>query len=106
MAIRDLNKDTFDAAISKPGVCVVEFYSESCKVCKLMFEVVEKLSSKHKDINFYKIDAVQSRNICSQRKILSLPTFLIFKDGIQVEKIVGFKEQSEIEEIMKKASVN
>lgn len=101
MSIKDLDKDTFDIEINKSGICIVEFYSESCKVCHLMFDTVEKLSSKLRNIRFYKIDAQKNRLICSSRKVLSLPTFLVFKEGILLDKIVGFKEPSQMEESIK-----
>lgn len=91
MAVLELAQEEFSNEIAKPGITVVEFYSETCSTCKLLLPVLEELSGKHGQDRFYKINAQHCRQLCLTYRVLSLPTTLILKDGNLIEKVAGFK---------------
>jgi thioredoxin 1 len=51
---------------------------------------VEEMASTYSDVlKVVKVDASQNRRLCLNLRVLSLPTYLIFKDGEEVERLVG-----------------
>lgn len=104
MSMIELNKDTIASEIVNSNIAVIEFYSNTCSVCKTLMPVLEELSQTQTNAKFFKINAEQNMQICMTYRVMSLPTTLIFKTGELVEKISGFKTKEELEEILKKAA--
>lgn len=103
MAVSELTQENFSEVVVESGVTVIEFYSETCSVCKLLLPVLEELSNKHRQVRFYKIDAQKARQLCLTYRVLSLPTTLILKKGNLVEKTTGFKPVAEMDILISKA---
>ncbi|VBB06438.1 thioredoxin [Lucifera butyrica] len=103
MAVSELTQENFSEEIAKSGVAVIEFYSETCSVCKLLLPVLEELAGKHRQVRFYKINAQQARQLCLTYRVLSLPTTLFLKSGNLVEKATGFKNVTEMDALISKA---
>lgn len=72
----------------KKGMLVVEFFADWCKPCKEMKPVLEKLEKTFPKVKFGRIDVDQRKELCSSLVIVSIPTFMIFKDGIEIERLV------------------
>jgi len=71
------------------GIYVVKFWATWCQPCKTYIPTLEKLDLEYKDVGFLSIDIDQVFSLAQQLKIKSLPTLIIFKDGIEVERIIG-----------------
>ena len=105
MGVTEINKDTIAEAISSNSIVVIKFYSSTCSVCELLLPVLEEVSQAKKEVGFFKIKTDQSMSVCLTYRVLSVPTILIFKDGVVVEKLSGFKTKEEIEEIINKIDI-
>jgi len=103
MAVSELTQENFSQETAKPGVAVVEFYSDTCSVCKQLLPVLEELSSKHRQVRFYKINAQQARQLCLTHRVLSLPTTLLLKGGNLVDKVAGFKSTTDMDALIRNA---
>ncbi|MCB1213303.1 MAG: thioredoxin [Chlamydiia bacterium] len=76
------------------GVVFLDFYADWCGPCRMMAPVIEKLAVEFKgQIQFYKFDVDSDREIPTRFKIFSIPTFVILKDGQEVERVVGIKDE-------------
>jgi len=102
MAIKEISKDNFTNEVSSASISIVEFFSNDCSVCKMLLPVLEELSLKHTNKKFFKVNTQQNMQLCMTHRVLSLPTTLIFKGGSVVERISGFKNKNEIEQILSK----
>lgn len=100
MAMTEINKDTISSEIANTKVAVIEFYSDSCSVCKMLMPVLEELSKEQPKVRFFKLNTQQNMQACMTYRVLSLPTTLIYKDGELVEKVSGFKTKDEMKEIL------
>ena len=89
--------DNFDELI-KDGFHLVDFYASWCGPCKMMSEILDQID---KDIDIIKVDTDNNKELVLKYRIMSIPTILIFKDGIQVEEIIGLRTLDEIESIIK-----
>lgn len=83
----------FRDTVLKSPVAFVDFYATWCGPCKMISPYVEKFSEMHKTVDFYKIDVDEVPDIATYFGISAMPTFLVFKHGEVVDKIVGANPQ-------------
>ncbi|PRR79232.1 thioredoxin family protein [Clostridium vincentii] len=100
MAITELNNENLKSEIESQEVVLIEFYANWCNACKQLIKVLEIVAKENLKVKFYKINTEENKALCREHKILSLPTFLIFKNSEIVEKVNGFKPKQEIEELL------
>ncbi|MGL5123471.1 MAG: thioredoxin [Fusobacteriaceae bacterium] len=99
--IINLNTQSFEEQVLKEkGIVLVDFWAEWCGPCKMLGPILEELSQET-DIKIYKVDVDSNPEITSNFKIRSIPTMIIFKDGVQIDNLIGFKSKDEIAEKLK-----
>lgn len=72
-----------------PGICAIKFSAEWCGPCKRMEPTVEKLESEFKTATFISVDVDDLPTIAQKYKVRTLPTFLILKDGQEINRVTG-----------------
>jgi thioredoxin 1 len=89
--MREITKDNFDQEVAASRLPVlVDFWGPRCTNCLALMPDVEEMASTYSDVlKVVKVDASQNRRLCLNLRVLSLPTYLIFKDGEEVERLVG-----------------
>jgi len=92
--IRYYNNEIIDELV-KEDITLVDFYADWCGPCKMLGSVLEKL-----DYNIVKINTDQFPELSKQFAVMSIPTVLIYKDGKNVAKFIGFRSKEEIENII------
>ncbi|KAK6154393.1 hypothetical protein DH2020_008641 [Rehmannia glutinosa] len=68
---------------------VVHFAASWCLPSLAMKPFFEELALNHKDIMFLLVDVDEIKGVASKMEIKAMPTFLLMKDGVMVDKIVG-----------------
>lgn len=87
--MQKLTQATFDSAIQN-GVVVIDFFAERCGPCKMVAPYLDDMQSKLGDTaTFFKVDVDEEQQIAMTQGITGMPTFKVFKDGVEVQKIVG-----------------
>lgn len=72
------------------GVSVVDFWAEWCGPCRMIAPIIEELAHDYDGkVTVGKLNVDRNPEVSMKYGIRSIPTILIFKDGQQVEKIVG-----------------
>jgi thioredoxin 1 len=83
---------------------VVDFWAAWCPPCRLMNPVIDELAGEHPEIAFVTVDADANHQTVIERGVLSMPTFLVFRDGTEVARLVGSRPKrrfaTEIEEAL------
>jgi thioredoxin 1 len=83
--------DNFEAEVIKSDIPVlVDFYADWCGPCKMMMPVVEKMAEKYDGkIKVGKVNSDEESSLAAKYNIMSIPSFLFFKNGELVDTITG-----------------
>lgn len=73
---------------------VVDFYATWCGPCKMFSPIFEETANEI-DMNFVKIDVDNNSDIARDYGVMSIPTVILFKDGKEVKRNVGFMSKEE-----------
>ncbi len=84
-----LNDGTFNDAISADKPILVDFWAEWCGPCRLIAPVLEEISKETDKITIGKLNIDENPNPPSQHDVMSIPTLILFKDGVEKKRIVG-----------------
>ena len=97
--------ENFEEEVLKSDVPVlVDMYATWCGPCKMMAPVVAQLAEEYKgSVKVGKLDIDQNVDIVAQYKIMSVPTFLVIKDGEVVKKLIGAVSKEELVEAIGQA---
>ncbi|MCF2639034.1 thioredoxin [uncultured Fusobacterium sp.] len=92
----NLNEITFqEKVIEGKGKVIVDFWAEWCGPCKLLSPILEEVSNIL-DMKIYKVNVDENPSLAGQFGIKSIPTIVIFDDGVRVKEVVGLRPKEEI----------
>ena len=97
--------ENFEEEVLKSDVPVlVDMFATWCGPCKMMAPVVAQIAEEYKgSVKVGKLDIDQNVDIVAQYKIMSVPTFLVIKDGEVVKKLIGAVSKEELVEAIGQA---
>ncbi|HWJ98631.1 MAG TPA: thioredoxin domain-containing protein [Acidimicrobiales bacterium] len=81
MATIDLTEATFPGTIAE-GTVLVDWWASWCGPCRAFAPTYEAVSEQHPDITFAKIDTEAEQGLAGAADIQSIPTLMVFRDGI------------------------
>ena len=98
------NEETFNKeVIEGKGKVLVDFYADWCSPCKMLAPTIEKVAQKYNGkIAVGKVNIDECPNLATTYKVMSIPTLILFDNGVKVETIIGLVDQSEVEEMIGK----
>ena len=82
MATMELTLETFENTIKQDGITFVDFWAEWCGPCRMFGPIFEEASEQNPDIRFGKVDTEAQQELAGMAGISSIPTLMIFRDGI------------------------
>lgn len=92
-----ITKDNFKQEVTDyNGKVLIDFWAEWCGPCKMTAPVFEELSKKYSNIKFGKVNVDQQNDIAAKYNIMSIPTFVMFEDGVAVNQLTGAYPEHEI----------
>jgi thioredoxin len=103
VATRALTKDDFKDAVEKGGIVFIDWWADWCGPCKAFAPVYERVAEANPDVTFAKIDTDQEQELAAAFGIRSIPTLMIFRDGIPLFAQPGALPQEALEELVQKA---
>jgi thioredoxin 1 len=101
MATVELTKASFGTLIEKSGITLVDFWAEWCGPCRMFGPIFETASEKYPEITFGKVDTEAEQQLAGEAGISSIPTLMVFRDGILLYNNPGALPAEALDEIIK-----
>ncbi len=103
MELKHLNEKEFEELVSNAKKPVlVDFFATWCGPCKMLAPVLESVKDEVGDTaEIYKVDIDGCMDLAKSFGIMSVPTMIVFKDGQEVNRLVGLRPKNLILEALK-----
>ena len=89
------SKDEFDSSV-KEGLVLVDFFATWCGPCKMLSPVLEEVANENPNLTVLKIDVDEVGEVAAQFGIQAIPTLILFKNGQQVDKRMGYQNKNQL----------
>ena len=100
--VKAVTNETFEQDVLQSNTPVlVDFYADWCGPCKVVGPVVEQLGNDYEGrVNVRKVDVDSNPELASRYGVRSIPTLILFKDGVVQDTVIGAVPRSKLVEVI------
>jgi thioredoxin 1 len=103
MAVLHINEASFDKVVGQDGPVLVDFWAPWCGPCKMLGPVLEEVEKEAAGkAVIAKVNVDDEENLAAKFNVSSIPTMIVFKKGVSVERTVGFMPKDKVLDLIKK----
>jgi len=104
MSTTDVSLSNFESVIGKPGIVMIDAWAAWCGPCRAFGPVFEAASQRHPEVVWAKLDTEQQGELAGAFNIRSIPTLLVFRDGVLLLQQAGMLPGKALDELVSKAA--
>ena len=94
--------DNFETEVLKAEKPVlVDFWAVWCGPCQMMAPILHELETEMPDVQIGKVNVDEQMDLARQFRVVSIPTLIIFKNGQEVQRMVGVTSKEELKDALK-----
>ena len=102
-----ITENNFEKEVVKhKGIIIIDNWAKWCQPCLRAAPIFEELSKELKNIRFAKLNVEEYPQLASSLGVMAIPTFIIYKDGKEIDRLSGFDSKesfkANIEKVIKK----
>lgn len=104
MATTTLTTENFEQTVTRDGLVLVDWWAAWCGPCRMFGPIFETASENHPDAVFGKVDTEAEQELAGMANITSIPTLMIFRDGVLLYSQPGALPGEALEDLIAQAS--
>lgn len=104
MATTTLTTENFEQTVTRDGLVLVDWWAAWCGPCRMFGPIFETVSENHPDAVFGKVDTEAEQELAGMANITSIPTLMIFRDGVLLYSQPGALPGEALEDLIAQAS--
>ena len=97
MSIINLTAENYEQEVAKSDKKVlIDFWAAWCGPCRMIAPALEEIAAERSDIKVCKVNVDEQMELAMRFQVSSIPMLVVFKDGKEITKSVGYRPKSEI----------
>ena len=100
MITKITNNDLSEA--KEKELAVLDFSAAWCGPCKMLAPIVEEIAEEYSDVTLGKINVDEQMELAIQFGIVSIPTLIVYQDGKEVAKSIGYCSKADVLKLLGK----
>ena len=100
MSTTTVTADNLQSTVGENDIVILDFWADWCGPCRNFAPVYEQASEKHDDIVFGKVDTEAEQQLAGAFGITSIPTLMVFRQGVGVFNQAGALAAPQLEELI------
>ena len=102
MDIIKIKEEEFEEKVLKNNKKVlVDFYADWCGPCRMLSPIIEEIAKENDEYEFAKVNVDDCPEVSRKYGVMSIPTLIVFENGVEKKKTLGFHSLDEVKEFLK-----
>ena len=100
MSVIEINDTNINEMIKSGEKVVIDCFANWCGPCKMLSPIIDELAEEMTDCKFYKLNIDDNEDTVNKYEIMSIPTILVFENGILKNTSIGLKNKQELKKLI------
>ena len=101
MAIINITQSNFDALVlNSDKTVLLDFWAPWCGPCRMVAPILEQIATERDEVVIGKVNVDEEMEIAREYGIVSIPTLIVVKNGMEVDKAIGYRPKADILDLL------